>query len=556
VDPDRVDHDAIVDRVDHDAIVDREDHDAIVDRVDHDAIVDRVDHDAIVDRVDHDAIVIGAGHNGLVAAAYLARARMRTLLLEARSEIGGTAASERFAGATVNICNCDHITFRTTPIIEELRLADHGLRYLDVEPAQLTVPWSGGPAWTLHHDVGATLDSLAASYPDEVDGYRRYVAAATPAVRLVLDAAAAPPRPAELTRLAVRRRLAGVPTLFRWARRSAADVLRAHFRHDALIGSALVTGPMVWGVSPEQPGTGLGALTHALRHVGRVGRPRGGSGALPDALRAAFERAGGAVRLSSPVSAIRCDRSRVRGVALADGTEIAAPIVVSACDPHRTIVSWLTEPPDAARAMIERWRRRTQQAGYESKLDVVLDAPPRLRGIPDPLVPTTVVAPSPGEIHRGHDLMTAGRVLPHPGLLVNVPTALDPSLAPPGRHVLSVEALFTPYGLEGGWPGSSEPERWLRLVAGLCEPGLLESVVDWRAMTPDVYEREFHLPSGHAASFAGGPLAAVRSPEPELTRYETAVDGLYLTGAATFPGAGIWGASGRNCAAVILAARA
>ncbi|MEP4648696.1 MAG: NAD(P)/FAD-dependent oxidoreductase, partial [Ilumatobacter sp.] len=140
-------------------------------------------------------------------------------------------------------------------------------------------------------------------------------------------------------------------------------------------------------------------------------------------------------------------------------------------------------------------------------------------------------------------------------LLVNVPTLLDPSMAPDGHHVLSLEALYTPYGLAGGWPGSTEPRRWLEAFADLCEPGLLDSIVDWRAVTPDRYESDFHLPAGHATSFAGGPLAAFRSPHPELTGYETAVAGLYLTGAATFPGAGVWGASGRNCATVVLASR-
>ena len=151
--------------------------------------------------------------------------------------------------------------------------------------------------------------------------------------------------------------------------------------------------------------------------------------------------------------------------------------------------------------------------------------------------------------------MADGRILDRPGLLANVPTLLDPSLAPDGRHVLSLETLFTPFGVAGGWPGSAEPRRWLETFAELCEPGFLDSIIEWRAMTPEVYERDFHLPAGHATSFAGGPLAAFRSADPELTRYETAVDGLYLTGAATFPGAGVWGASGRNCATVILEQR-
>ncbi len=502
-----------------------------------------------------DAVVIGAGHNGLVTAAYLARAGMRTVLVEARPTVGGTAASEPFGGATVNICNCDHITFRTTPVVDELGLSAHGLEYLDVEPAQVNLPWGGGGPWTLHHDVEATLESLAADHPDEVDGYRRYAAAALPAVRLVLEAACEPPTVASLTRLALRRRLAGATTLWRWARRSAADVLRSYFRDDALLGPAAVTGPMVWGVSPERPGTGLGALSYALRHVGRVGRPRGGSGAVPDALRSAFVASGGLLRTSSPVAAILCDRSRVRGVRLTGGTEIPAPVVVSACDPAATFVSWLTDPPESARDLVARWRARPREGGYESKIDAVLDAAPRFRGLPDPPSSTTVVSPSLREIHRGFGLMAQGRVLPRPALLVNVPTLLDPAMASPGRHVLSVEALFTPYAVAGGWPGSSEPGRWLELVIGSCEDGLRDSIREWRAMTPDVYEREFHLPAGHATSFAGGPLAALRSPDPELTRYETAVDGLYLTGAATFPGAGVWGASGRNCATVVLEQR-
>jgi beta-carotene ketolase (CrtO type) len=162
---------------------------------------------------DADVIVIGGGHNGLVTAAYLARGGLRTLVLEAREQVGGTAASDTFAGATVNICNCDHITFRTTPVIDELELTAHGLEYLDLDPSQHNLAWAGGPAWTHHHDLEATLDSLRATFPDEVDGYRRYVEAARPAIELIFAAASEPPDPVALTRRALARRLAGVPTL-------------------------------------------------------------------------------------------------------------------------------------------------------------------------------------------------------------------------------------------------------------------------------------------------------------------------------------------------------
>jgi len=499
---------------------------------------------------DYDAVVIGAGHNGLVTAAYLARDGLRTLLLEARPIVGGTAASESFAGATVNVCNCDHLTFRTTPVPEELGLASYGLRYLDLDPTQVAWAWSGGPSWSHHRDVGRTVDELARTHPDEVDGYRAYLAAARPAASLILAAATEPPTLRGLSRLGLRKRFAGLPTVLRWSRSSAADVLRRYFRSDALIGPALVGGPMVWGVSPERPGTGLGVLGYALRHVATLGRPVGGSGALTEALRAAFEHHGGELRTSTPVARILCADGRAAGVALAGGTEITAGAVVSACDPRRTFVEWLTNPPAAAAAMVARWQATEPAEGYESKIDAVVTTPPRLRDVDHDLGSTLCVAPSVADMDRAATTMAAaGEVLDRPALLVNVPSLLDPTMAPPGRHVFSLEVLLTPY--RHPWAISREPERWLQLVADLCEPGFLDSIVDWRAMTPDVYERDFHLPAGHATSFGGGPLAALRSGEPELTGYETAVPGLYLTGAATFPGAGIWGASGRNCATVV-----
>lgn len=516
-------------------------------------------------QTDFDAIVVGGGHNGLVCAAYLARAGLRTVLFEARDSVGGTAASVPFAGVTVNICNCDHVTFRTTPVMDELGLADHGLRYLDVEPSQANLAWSGGPAWLIHHDVEATLDSIAQTHPTEVEGYRRYVKAAIPAVKLIFDAANDPPSVRGLTRKVLAKRGAGLTTLLRWSRRSAADVMREYFTSDALQGPALATGPMVWGISPETAGSGLGALTYATRHVGTVGRPLGGSGMVPVSIERAFVAAGGTVRLSAKVAAITCEGEGVRGVRLTDGTEVTAPIVVSACNPHDTFLAWLTNPPASARPLQARWRAIPHDEGYESKIDAVVAELPRLRALDhlhlDDDAPeraaTAVIAPSIAQMHRGHALMTEGRVLEQPAMLVNLPSILDPTMAPtsPGdaaRHVMSLEALYTPYGLQGGWPNSNEPRRWLEQFATLVQPGWLAALGDWRAMTPDRYEREFHLPTGHATSFAGGPLAALRNRNPELTRYHTAVAGLYLTGAATFPGAGVWGASGRNAALTVL----
>jgi phytoene dehydrogenase-like protein len=165
-----------------------------------------------------------------------------------------------------------------------------------------------------------------------------------------------------------------------------------------------------------------------------------------------------------------------------------------------------------------------------------------------------LVTPTVDGIAHAHRAGMAGRVATRPIFLVNVPSVADPTMRPPGGgHVFSLEALFTPYALQGGWPGSAEPRRWLEAFATKADTGFLDGVTAMRAMTPDVYERDFSLPRGYAQSFAGGPLAALLGRDPELSRYRTPLSGLYLTGAATFPGAGVWGAPGRNAAGVILA---
>jgi phytoene dehydrogenase-like protein len=251
----------------------------------------------------------------------------------------------------------------------------------------------------------------------------------------------------------------------------------------------------------------------------------------------------------------------VRGVTLADGTEIRSDIVVSACDPRRTFVEWLRNPPPQATDLVQRWTAMPHDEGYESKIDALISTPPRLKVLDDPLYAkldvdlsgcTAAIAPSLADMHRGYELMQRGQILERPGMLVNAPTVLDPTMAPDGSHVLSVETIYTPYGFVDGWNGLDEPRRWLEVFASLVHGDLLGSISQWRVMTPCTYEREFNLPEGHATSFSGGPLAALRNRNPELTSYETTVRGLYLTGAATFPGAGVWGASGRNAATVVL----
>ena len=510
---------------------------------------------------DAEVIIVGGGHNGLICGAYLARAGLDTMILESRSSVGGVASTVTDLGARFNICHCEHTMVRAMPVIDELELASHGLHYLESEAASVYAFHDHAEPWVFFHDVERTIDSLAATYPNQVDGYRRYLADAMPVAELALEMARTPPSLRRFAATAAGRRGKGVGRLMDWSRRSANDVLTEYFDDWRVTMPSICSAPTIWGVAPDVRGTGLAATNYASRHLMRSGRPRGGSGALTDAVRASFEAAGGRVRCGAKVEMLVMRGGVVEGVRLADGTTLSAHAVVAACDPHRVFVGWIGEAPSGARRMVDRWRSRPTEEGYESKIDAVLTGLPRLKGTDDlearhdgldVLSPSIIVAPSPEELMSAHRRRSVGLVADQPTMLLNLPSVLDAEMSPgPGRHVLSIEVLYTPYSLQGGWPGSSEPERWLEIWAGLMEPGALDLVAAWRSMTPDKYEAEFLMHRGHTPSYGASPLAALVGRPRELTRYRTPIAGLYLSGAGTFPGAGIFGAAGRNAADVV-----
>jgi len=509
-------------------------------------------------------VVVGGGHNGLIAAAYLARAGVDTVLVEARDDVGGCASTVTDLGARFNICNCDHTMIRAMPMLDELDLASHGLQYLEAEFSMVHTTYDDDPSWVFHSNVDAHLHDLAHTHPHWVTPYRRYIADAMPVAKLALEIARTTPSTRSFLARVAAMRGRGALRLLRWSRLSALEVLNEYFDDWRMWMPAVATGPTVWGVHPGVPGTGLAAASYATRHVVRTGRPVGGSGALTDALRRSFEAAGGRTVLGHSVRQLEIDTAGVSAIILDDGHRIEARTVIAACDPQRVFHDWLTADQSGLRSAVSRWRSQPVHDGYESKLDVVLAQRPLFKHETrlaqavgreiDVHSPTTVVAPSPDDLEQAHLRRSEGAVADRPTLLINVPTVLDPSMQlDPSEHVLSLEVLFTPYAHP--WTSSPEPERWLSLLDQLCVPGTLQ-VKRWRAMTPDRYEREFSMHRGHTPAFSGPPLQTLIGRRPALTRSRAEIPGLHLSGAAAFPGAGILGGAGRNAAMKVLADRA
>lgn len=511
-----------------------------------------------------DVIIVGAGHNGLVAANYLARYGFSVLVVERRGEPGGCAATVSTLGMQANVCNCDHTMIRATGIIDELSLGSFGLRYLEIEPSKHYLVVEGErrhTPWWLFHDIEATLAGIAHTHPEEEGSYKHYLAEVMPLAKLFLRLVNTPPSTRALLRAVGGSGGQLAANLHRLHRLSADTALRRWFSSEVFRAPAAAATAM-WGASPTSSGTGLAALTYALSHLVPTGRPVGGSGALPDALARALSDAGGNLRLGVTVDAITCSLSGVRGVILNDGEELTARVVIATTDPRSTILSLIRNPPSRATKMVESWRATPEPLGYESKIDAVVDRAPEfaseenglrdLVGLSRQSATTTLLTPTTEAIGMAHKYASAGDIVAQPIFLANTPDVVDPSVAPVGGgSTFSLEVLYTPYELRGGWSGSTEPERWLEVFAKHTSNDFLTGVKRWRVVSPLDYEAEFGLRKGYAPSFGGTPLGVVLGRNREISRYKTPIMGLFLAGAGTFPGAGIWGISGRNVATIV-----
>jgi len=487
----------------------------------------------------YDVVVIGAGHNGLTAAAYLARAKLRTLVVERRP-----------------VASFEHVQIHWTPVLEELDLARFGLEYLEPDPAYLMI-LPEGRSLPIYRDVERTAEALALRSGRDARAYREFHAFAQDVLAIVQPAYLAAPTPWGLVRRtapAIVRRLDRVlrsswlGQLLRVTTSTCRQLVERLFETpEARL--ALALSPISAGLSPSAPGSAFMCLFHDLVHETGVKRPRGGSGMLTQALRRHLEHSGGTVLTGGAVTAIETERGAVRGVRLRDGTVIEARAVLSAIDPRTTLLSLLA-PTDLPPRVLAAARAIRVANGVSFKVDCSLRELPRYRlgsaaDAGGAAVPMQFIAPSVEGVEAAYAEYAAGRVPREPALMVATHTALDPSLAPPGRHTLLLETRYTPYRLRDGtaWTQlrEAEADRLLALLARYA-PNLAAAV-----------DRRFALPSGHQNHCdMSADQMVLRRPLWACAAYRTPIRGCYLTGAGTHPGGGVSGAPGRNAAMVML----
>jgi len=520
--------------------------------------------------VKYDAIVIGGGHNGLTAAAYLARAGRKVLVLERRHIVGGAAVTEEvFPGFHFSVCSYV-VSLLRPEIIRDLDLPRHGLEILPLDGTFTPMP-NGDHLWRVN-DHAKTQREIRRHSKLDAEAYDEYGKAMVEMARFVkpiLNMTPPDPMsldPRELMKLAfLGKRFRGLADMDRYNQiqlmtMSAADFLDQWFETDVLKATMSASGIIGTFLGVRSPGTAYVLLHHYMGEIDGAfrswGFARGGTGAISNAIAAAAIEAGVEIRVKSPVARITVTEGKASGVVLANGDELSAGLVLSSVDPNLTFLKFLDKkelPPDFLDEV-----RRYKYRGSSGKVNLALDALPNFTAMPGEgphLRGAISISPGVDYMERAYDQAKYGEFSSRPYMDMVIPTLTDPSVAPPGKHILSCFVQYAPYKLAlGTWDDQREAfgDTVIDTIAEYA-PNIRDIILHRQVLTPLDIERDFGLTEGNIFQ---GELTLEQlffaRPVPGWSQYRTPVENLWMCGSATHPGGGIMGAPARNCALRIL----
>ena len=515
----------------------------------------------------YDAVIVGGGHNGLTAAAYLARAGRSVLVLEKRHVLGGAAVTEEiFPG--FRFSEFSYVVSLLRPeIIRELELPKHGLEIL---PLNGTItPLDDDYLWRVN-DHGKTIRELRRWSKSDAEAYEEYGQLMADMARFIKPIlSVVPPDAGKLNPfdwmplLGLAKTFRDLPerlqaTFIQLMTMSATEFLEQWFETDPLIATMSASGIIGTFQGVRSPGTAYVLLHHYMGEIDGAfrawGIPRGGTGAISEAIGSAARAAGVEIRLESPVERIDVRNGRAKGVVLASGEQIAAGTVLSSVDSHVTFLTLVDESQLDADFLDEV--RRYKYRGSSGKVNLALDSLPELAckpGVGEWLRGAISFSPGVDYMERAYDDAKYGRFSEHPYIDCIIPTLVDPSMAPPGKHVMSCFVQYAPYHLSDGRTWTDvERDAFGETVISTLEgrfPNIRSTILHQQVLTPLDIERITGLTEGNIFQ---GELSLEQlffnRPVPGWARYRTPIKDLWMCGSATHPGGGIMGAPGRIAA--------
>lgn len=522
---------------------------------------------------DYDVIVIGGGHNGLTAAAYLAKAGRKVLVLEKRPILGGTAVTEELIPGFRFSTIADGAGYLDPQIIRDLTLHAFGLETIPGDVVAF-VPLPDGRHLTIWRDTERTVKEIAAFSTADAARYPDFLALMNKIAGVVRGLMHLVPLDLPEVGLADLRQMLSLTGAARTLGRHnlhhllrvlpmpVADLLNEWFESDVVKGAIAASGvrDITWG--PMEAGTAYtllykwaGSNADLFRSTGAV---RGGMGALTQAIANAATSFGAEIRTGAEVKQLLLANGRATGLTLANGETITANTLISSADPRTTFMRLVG--PRYLPTEFLRHVRNIKYRGSAARIHLALTDLPRFTAATDDklLHGAIQLAPSMTYLQRGYDHVKYGRYSQQPYLDIRIPTLNDPALAPAGQHTMSITAKYAPYCLrESDW--EAERPRFGELMLNTLEayaPGIRDLIHDMVILTPLDLEREYGLPEGNVnhGEMTLDQFFHMR-PIPGYAQYTTPINGLYLGGAGSHPGGGITGIPGRNAARTILNAR-